>query len=311
MTDTLTPPGYQPRVVDQEVAEALRVSPAILLEGPRACGKTWTGKQYARSEVLLDAIPGARLAASVDAAILLEGPVPRLLDEWQQTPDIWNAMRRACDERAQSGQFILTGSAYPPDDLTRHSGAGRVDRVRMRPMSLFESGESDGSVSVSKLIDGESCRPENPGLQVRDIVDLVCRGGWPRIATSTPSSAQRYLRNYLADISRTDIALVDKVRRDPTGVRRLLTSLGRNVGTKASYSTFAKDASGDREDPMHPRTVKGYLQALERLFVVEDLPAWQPHLRSRIELRTSPTRFFCVPIAGSCCLADKRFSPAG
>ncbi len=295
MTDTLTPPGYQPRVVDQEVAEALRVSPAILLEGPRACGKTWTGKQYARSEVLLDAIPGARLAASVDAAILLEGPVPRLLDEWQQTPDIWNAMRRACDERAQSGQFILTGSAYPPDDLTRHSGAGRVDRVRMRPMSLFESGESDGSVSVSKLIDGESCRPENPGLQVRDIVDLVCRGGWPRIATSTPSSAQRYLRNYLADISRTDIALVDKVRRDPTGVRRLLTSLGRNVGTKASYSTFAKDASGDREDPMHPRTVKGYLQALERLFVVEDLPAWQPHLRSRIELRTSPTRFFVCP----------------
>lgn len=295
MADTLAPVGYRPRVVDREVSETLQASPAVLLDGPRASGKTWTGKRFARSEALLDTMPGARLAASVDPSRLLDGAVPRLLDEWQQVPGIWNPMRRACDERAQMGQFILTGSANPPDEITRHSGAGRVARVRMRPMSLFESGESDGSVSLARMLDGERCRPERPGNEISDIVDLVCRGGWPRIVATAPAAAQRYLRNYLDDISRTDIALVDDVRRDPVGVRRVLASLGRNVATKASYATIAADASGDREVPVHPRTVKGYLQALERLFVVEDLPAWQPHLRSRIALRTTPTRHFVCP----------------
>ena len=124
MTKTLTPPGYRPRVVDQEVAEALQSSPAVLLDGPRACGKTWTGKRFATSEALLDVMPNARLAALVDADILLDGPTPRLLDEWQQVPTIWNPIRRACDDRAQMGQFILTGSAHPPDETTRHSGCG-------------------------------------------------------------------------------------------------------------------------------------------------------------------------------------------
>lgn len=295
MADTLTPAGYRPRVVDREVSETLQASPAVLLDGPRASGKTWTGRHFARSEALLDTLPGARLAASVDASRLLDGAVPRLLDEWQQVPGIWNPMRRACDDRAQMGQFILTGSASPPDEITRHSGAGRVARVRLRPMSLFETGESDGSVSLGNMLDGEPCRPENPGCAIADMVDLVCRGGWPRIVAGTAAAAQRYLRNYLDDISRTDIALVDDVRRDPVGVRRLLTSLGRNIGTKASYATLAQDASGDRTAPVHPRTVKGYLGALERLFVVEDLPGWQPHLRSRIALRTTPKRHFVCP----------------
>jgi len=277
------------------VSETLQASPAVLLDGPRASGKTWTGKRFARSEALLDTLPGARLAASVDPAGLLDGAVPRLLDEWQQVPGIWNPMRRACDDRAQMGQFILTGSANPPDEITRHSGAGRVARVRMRPMSLFESGESDGSVSLTAMIDGAPCRPNRPGVPIADMVDLVCRGGWPRIVSATPAAAQRYLRNYLDDISRADIASVDDVKRDPVGVRRVLASLGRNVSTKASYATIANDASGDREVPVHPRTVKSYMQALERLFVVEDLPAWQPHLRSRIALRTTPTRHLVCP----------------
>jgi len=295
VADTLVPAGYRPRVVDREVSETLQASPAVLLDGPRASGKTWTGKRFARSEALLDTLPGARLAASVDPAGLLDGAVPRLLDEWQQVPGIWNPMRRACDDRAQMGQFILTGSANPPDEITRHSGAGRVARVRMRPMSLFESGESDGSVSLTAMIDGAPCRPNRPGVPIADMVDLVCRGGWPRIVSATPAAAQRYLRNYLDDISRADIASVDDVKRDPVGVRRVLASLGRNVSTKASYATIANDASGDREVPVHPRTVKSYMQALERLFVVEDLPAWQPHLRSRIALRTTPTRHLVCP----------------
>ena len=295
MAGTLTPAGYRPRVVDREVSETLQAAPAVLLDGPRASGKTWTGKHFACSEALLDTMPGARLSASVDASGLLDGAVPRLLDEWQQVPSIWNPMRRACDDRAQMGQFILTGSANPPDEITRHSGAGRVARVRMRPMSLFESGESDGSVSLSRMLDGEPCRPEGPGGRIPDMVDLVCRGGWPSIAAAAPAAAQRYLRNYLDDIARTDISLVDDVRRDPVGVRRLLASLGRNVATKASHATLARDASGEQAASMHPRTVKGYLGALERLFVVEDLPAWQPHLRSRIALRTTPTRHLVCP----------------
>ena len=295
MAGTLTPAGYRPRVVDREVSETLQASPAVLLDGPRASGKTWTGRHFARSEALLDTLPGARLAASVDASRLLDGAVPRLLDEWQQVPGIWNPMRRACDDRAQMGQFILTGSASPPDDITRHSGAGRVARVRVRPMSLFESGESDGSVSLGSMLGGEPSRPQNAGCRIPDMVELVCRGGWPRVSDATAAAAQRYLRNYLDDISRTDIAQVDDVSRDPVGVRRVLASLGRNVGTKASYATLAHDASRDRAVPVHPRTVKAYLQALERLFVVEDLPAWQPNLRSRIALRTTPTRHFVCP----------------
>jgi len=291
----LTPLRYRPRIVDREMAEALISSPAVLLDGPRACGKTWTGKRFAQSEALLDVMPSARLAASVDAAVLLDGPTPRLLDEWQQVPNIWNPIRRACDDRALPGQFILTGSAQPPDDTSRHSGAGRVDRVRMRPMSLFESGESDGSVSLAGLLNGESCQSPDAGIPLPVVVDWACRGGWPRLVTDPAASAQRYLRNYLDDISRTDIALVDDVERDPSGVRRLLTSLGRNVGTKSGYSTIAADVSVDRGVPMHPRTVKSYMQALERLFVVEDLPAWQPHLRSRVQLRKSPTRYFVCP----------------
>lgn len=162
-------------------------------------------------------------------------------------------------------------------------------------MSLFESGESDGSVSLNKLMNGESNQPQNPGIQIPEMIELVCRGGWPRIISGTPAFAQRRLRAYLDDISRTDIARVDDIKRDPVGIRRLLTSLGRNTGTKASYKTLAEDASGNREVPWHPRTIKEYLQALERLFVVEDLPAWQPHLRSRIALRTTPTRHFVCP----------------
>ena len=295
MAETLTPPQYRTRVVEHEISAALQASPAVLLDGPRACGKTWTAKRFARSEALLDTLPTARLAASVDAAGLLSGPTPRLLDEWHLAPAIWNPMRRACDDRAQPGQFILTGSATPPDDVTRHSGAGRVARVRMRPMSLFESGESDGSVSVREMLDAASCRQASSDMSVPYIIEAACRGGWPGLIDRASEAAQRYLRSYLDDISRTDIALVDDVKRDPVGVRRLLTSLGRNVATPASYTTLAADTTGDQAVPMHARTVRSYLSALERLFVTEDLHAWRPHLRSRAQLRTSAVRHFVCP----------------
>lgn len=268
----------------------------MLIEGPRACGKTWTGRRFAADEVLMDASVQARLAANVDPATLLDAPPPLLLDEWQLAPDIWNPMRRACDDRGRPGQFILTGSADPPDDITRHSGAGRVLRVRMRPMSLFESGESSGSVSLAGLFDPGRRTARNSGHHLGEIMALACRGGWPALVSSRadPPSALRALRGYLDEISRTDVSRVDGVARNPAGVRRLLQSLARNIASEASFATLAADTSGD--DPgIDRKTVSSYIAALARLFVVEDLPAWRPHITSRSALRNAPKRHYTDP----------------
>lgn len=305
MPDELTPPGYLRRVVDLEMAETLAASPAVVVEGPRACGKTWTGRRFARSEVRFDATSASRLAAQVAPSELLVGPVPRLLDEWQLAPDIWNAMRRACDDRGDAGQFILTGSANPPDDTTRHTGTGRVLRVRMRPMSLYESGESDESVSLGSLLASEKCSAAEAPLRLPDIVELVCRGGWPGLLGDQPPTAQRRLRGYLDEISRTDISRVDGVARDPDGVRRLLLSLARNASTEATLKTLGADA-GVNGDQLHPETVKSYLGALSRLFVVEELRCWRPHLRSRAELRSRPKRYFVDPSLAVAALRTNR-----
>lgn len=311
---------YLPRVVDAEMSEVLRASPAVLVEGPRACGKTWTGRHFAASERYLDAQAQARLAAGLDPAALLNAPAPLLLDEWQLAPDIWNPMRRACDERGRPGQFILTGSADPPDDITRHSGAGRLLRVRMRPMSLLESGESDGSISLDGLFRGERCSADDSGRRLGDVVEAACRGGWPDLVRRDADSAtaQRVVRGYLDEISRTDISRVDGVERNPSGVRRLLASLARNTASEASASTLATDtASPDgAASAVHRRTVASYVAALERLFVVENVPAWKPHLRSRAQLRGQPKRHLADPslaVAGleadsDAVLADLRFA---
>ena len=293
MADLLTPSGYMPRIADREVERALGASPAVVIEGPRACGKTWTGRRHSRSEVPFDAAFENRLAAQIAPRELLDGPVPRLLDEWQLAPGVWDAMRRACDDRGRKGQFILTGSADPPDDATRHSGAGRVVRVRMRPMSLFESGESSGSVSLRGLLASEPASGPAPPLGLADIADLACRGGWPGLLGDEPAAAQLQLRGYLDEISRTDISRVDGVSRDPAGVRRLLASVGRNVGMEATFKTLGADIGGAQT--LHPQTVKSHLDALTRLFVTEELPAWRPHLRSRAELRRAPKRYFADP----------------
>lgn len=290
------PREYLPRVVDTEMRESLRASPAVLIEGPRACGKTWTGRQFAADEVLMDASVQARLAANVDPAALLDAPPPLLLDEWQLAPDIWNPMRRACDDRGRPGQFILTGSADPPDDITRHSGAGRVLRVRMRPMSLFESGESSGSVSLSGLFDPGRRTARYSGHHLGEIVAMACRGGWPALVSSgaDPPAALLALRGYLDEISRTDVSRVDGVARNPAGVRRLLESLARNIACEASFATLAANTAGD--DPgIDRKTVSSYMAALARLFVVEDLPAWRPHITSRSALRNAPKRHLADP----------------
>lgn len=294
MTETLGG-RYLNRVVDREVSEALASSPAVLIEGPRGCGKTWTGRRFARSEVVLDGSEALRLAAEVDPGSILEGPEPRLLDEWQLVRGIWNPMRHACDRRGGFGHFLLTGSQHPPDDVTEHSGAGRVARVRMRPMSLWESGDSTGEASLSSLMAGGSCRAADPGLTISGVADLICRGGWPRMTTMAPAVAQARLRDYLQDIARTDISRVAGVRRNPRLAASLLASLARNETTSASHATLLADLTEHGAGQPSRSTLRAYLDELTRLFVIEPLPAFSAHLRSSARLRKTPKRYFADP----------------
>lgn len=286
---------YEPRIADQELARRLKTSGAVLIEGPKACGKTETARRQAASEVLLDVDEGARDAAVVDPGLILDGEVPRLIDEWQVEPRVWNHVRRAVDERREPGQFILAGSALPADDATRHSGAGRISRLRMRTMSLFESGMSDGSISLRDLMSGGRARSADRGVVLPDLIEALVRGGWPALQRLSAEDAIRSVSDYLGEISRTDISQVDSVRRDPTRVRRLLGSLARNVATQVALTTLAADSAGDGENPLKRHTVGEYLSALERLFVIENQLAWQPHLRSRSRLRSEPKRHFVDP----------------
>ena len=285
---------YRPRVVDEELAARLGSAGAVLIEGPRACGKTATGRHHAASEVLLDVDAGLRSAAELEPGLVLDGPAPRLIDEWQTVPSIWNHVRRAADTGGGPGRFILTGSAMPPDDATRHTGAGRVSRLRMRPMSLLESGHSTGEMSLGAMLRSEPMPARHDRTTVTDLVDLVCRGGWPGMLGVATDDSQRFVRDYLEEIRRADLRRVDGVRRDPVLVRRVLQSLARNVATEAAVSVIAADAGGNA-GPLHPETVQSYLNALERVFVIEDQPAWSAHLRSRSRLRKSPKRHFVDP----------------
>ena len=293
MEPTLTPDGYRPRVADSTIAEAMARMPAVVIEGPRGCGKTWAARNVARSEVLFDGDVDARALAVVAPRLVLDGPEPRLLDEWQLAPEIWNQVRHACDEAQRRGRFLLTGSAVPPDDHTRHSGAGRMARVRLRPMSLFETGESTGDVSLGALLGGERIAAPRPDATLEDLVEAICRGGWPRHLGIPARPAQSAVDDYLGEICRTDISAVDGVRRDPAGVRRLLASLGRNVATTASFTTLAADAAGAL--PLNRTTATEYLRSLERLFIVEDVPQWPTHLRSRAAVRGAAKRHFVDP----------------
>lgn len=285
---------YRPRTVDTELERRLRSSGAVVIEGPKACGKTATGRQRAESVVTLDTDPDARQLVHLDPGLLLAGPTPRLLDEWQVEPALWNHVRRAVDDRREPGQFILTGSAVPADDVVRHTGAGRLSRLRMRPMSLLELGESTGEVSLAALLNGEParCGSLKPGLEWH--AELIAGGGWPATLGLEPQDRRMYVLSYIEEVCRTDIHRVDGVQRDPSRVRDLLRSLARNVSTEVSLATLARDLGG-ADGPWSRDTVRSYLGALERLMVLEDQRAWGPHLRSRARVRQSPKRHFVDP----------------
>ncbi len=285
---------YQPRIVDRELAERLQATGAVVIEGPRACGKTTTAQQIAASEVRLDVDDVARRLASLEPARVLVGNVPRLIDEWQLEPAIWNHVRRAVDDRRQPGQFILTGSAVPADDATRHTGAGRLTRLRMRPLSLFELGHSSGEVSLAGLLEGTPATAGRSVILLDDLAELICVGGWPVNLGRSTQTALRANRDHLDEIRRLDIANGDGRKRDPVRVSMLLRSLARNVATPVATATLASD-TGEGVSAIREHTAADYIRALERIMIVENQPAWPTHLRSRSVLRSKPIRHLADP----------------
>lgn len=286
---------YVPRIVDDELALLLGATGAVLVEGPKACGKTATAMQASASQALLDVDDNARRMAEIDPAVVLTGATPRLIDEWQLAPTIWNHVRRSVDQRGLAGQFLLTGSAVPADDISRHTGAGRFSRLRMRPLSLYEAGHSSGEISLARLLAAEPQRAERREMSIVSLAELVCAGGWPGQLGKPGPAVVRANRGYVDDICRADVSRVSGRVRDPLRVERLFRSLARNVATPVSLSKLAADVGGANGQALKPDTAAEYVDALRRLMVVEDQPAWAPHLRSRVPLRSTPVRHFVDP----------------
>lgn len=292
---------YKPRIVDTILQQKLQGMGAVLIEGPKWCGKTTTAEQQAKSVLYMDDPSSMEMnlsTASIKPSLLLEGETPRLIDEWQLAPQLWDAVRFTVDHRSEDGQFILTGSAVPlvgeEDKKRMHSGTGRISRLRMRPMSLWESGDSTGGISLRKLFACEEqtdiCKTE-----LEQIAYLVCRGGWPRATFQLPEIALDRATDYYEAVVNIDIQRVDGVQRNPDRIARLMRSYARMQGTQTPLSAIREDIKTNDSSTLDDRTVAAYINALKLIYVVEDLPAWNPNLRSKTAIRTSNTRYFIDP----------------
>ena len=288
---------YLPRIADNVLDVALRTSGAVLIEGPKWCGKTRTAAERAKS-ILYMQDPDYRdsylKAADTKPSLLLKGDAPRLIDEWQMAPVLWDAIRFAVDQRQLKGQFILTGSAVPRDNVVAHTGTGRIVRMRMRPMTLFESKESNGTISLSELFNGDTDGNCISTLDIEMLAYALVRGGWPASIGEAETVGFQRAHDYVDAVINADISEVDGVEKSPTRVRALMRSLARNISTMASLATIHGDIAGD-EESISDKTISSYLNALRRIFVVEDLPAWSPAMRSKTTIRTSSKRHFCDP----------------
>ena len=295
---------YKARITDSILKEELDAMGAVLIEGPKACGKTTTAEQAAGSVIYMDD-PSKRSQylqmADTDISYILSGATPRLIDEWQIATKIWDAVRFEVDHRHKDGQFILTGSAVPPRDdkqQMKHSGTGRVAWLMMRPMSLWESSDSSGQISLKELFslpDSAPVRGENR-LRLADMAFLTCRGGWPKaVDKGRDKSALRHAVNYFEAIVRTDISRVDDVERDEQRTRRIMRSYARHQGAQVSVRTIVDDLSQNDTPDLSEKTVYSYINALKSIFVIEDMPAWNPNLRSKTAIRTSDTRYYIDP----------------
>ena len=302
--------SYLSRLCDQELQMALQSSGAVLIEGAKWCGKTRTASKAAKSILYMqdpDNTVSYQAMADTKPSLLLKGETPRLIDEWQMAPVLWDAVRFEVDKREDTGQFILTGSAVPVDNVTAHTGTGRFSRMLMRPMSLFESHESNGTVSLGDLFDGNHAIEAMSELTLEKIAFALCRGGWPASIRKNEATAIRMSRDYVEAVINHDVSRVDEVEKNPERVRLLLRSLARNVATMASIQTIKNDIEAT-DISISDKTISSYLNALRRIFVVEDLPAWLPSMRSKTAIRTSSKRHFVDP---SIATAVLRTNPDG
>lgn len=290
---------YKPRVLDKRIYEDMEDFGAVCIEGPKYCGKTWTGRNLCNSEISLLDSEGAfhnKELAILSPHQALQGTHPRLIDEWQEVPSLWDAVRNAVDRSDKRDTFILTGSAVPKKEKPRHSGVGRIEKVRMRPMSLFESGKSSGQVSLMELFTG--AKPEGAALPVEltNFCDYILRGGWPAVQDTELRRASRLARSYVRQLSEDDLSRVDDINRDPQKVARLLHSLARNAEQASTTKTIIRDMTADSSDgPLSKETVDDYLQALRRIFILEEIPGWSPNIRSSLRINKKPKYHYVDP----------------
>ena len=279
---------------------------AVLIEGPKWCGKTTTAKQLAKSFLDLgdsSVLRQSRGLMEMSPQTLLQGETPRLIDEWQALPAIWDAIRSEVDRRGVPSQFVLTGSSVLPEaDATVHSGTGRFATIMMRPMSLYESGESTGTVSLKELFDGQPLTIQPNPLNLEEFAFLTCRGGWPWATLIPREIALDQALDYVDSVVKLDIQRVDKVKRSEERTKLLLRSYARNISQQVSYATIRKDMISNDASTLDEDTVASYIKALKKLFVIEDLAAWNPNIRSKAAIRTGDTRHFVDPSIGTAAL---------
>ena len=302
---------YIKRIADDMLTLQLEAAGVVVVEGAKWCGKSTTAEQQAASIIRMDNPKHQNEylhLAQTDVEELLAGDTPRLIDEWQKTPQVWDACRFIVDSRSEDGQFILTGSSEPVDtSLLSHTGTGRVGWVKMRPMSLWESMESSGKISIAQLFENDFKAAAAKEFSLREMCYLICRGGWPKAIGKSERVALRQAYNYVDAVAKREIIEVDEVNRSEANTRRLLRSYARHQGTQASKGTIAADMLNADGQGMDENTIASYLKALKKIFVVEDMEAWNPNLRSKAAIRTSDTRYFVDP---SIATAALRIGPA-
>ena len=290
---------YRKRVADDILKRKLEGKGAVLIEGPKWCGKTTTAEQIAASILYMDDPEKKEqnlTMSELNPKRLLKGAVPRLIDEWQLAPKLWDTVRFEVDHRGELGQFILTGSAVPADtkEIT-HSGTGRFTWLTMRPMSLYESGDSTGDISLKVLFENTEEVDGTANLSLDRLAFLICRGGWPQAIDMRDEIALDQARDYYDAVVHSDINRADHVQKNPERVKRLMRSYARNQGGQVPNTVIAQDIAANDESPISEETVASYLDALRKIFVVEDMPAWNPNLRSKTEIRSSDTRYYIDP----------------
>lgn len=289
---------YRPRIIDDKVKEYLEVFGAVCIEGPKWCGKTWTSSHHSRSQIFLGDPSGNfqnRQLAQMSPSLVLEGDIPRLIDEWQEVPPLWDAVRYKVDQSNQKGQFILTGSATPKHKGILHSGAGRIAKLRMRPMSLYESGDSSGQVSLFDLCKG-NIKPVFTGeVDLRTLIGLIIRGGWPASLSLPASKASMLPNEYLDAVIDDDVFRIDGVKRDTHKMRLLLRSLARNESTTVTNKTLKNDIKEKDEEDIDVETVALYLDIFKRLFLIDNQEPFSTKIRSSVRVKTAEKRHFSDP----------------